>query len=152
MVTRSRVESKRLPIEHSQAELAQWKYGTKHLTTHSHYKLLINGDWLNEASNEYLLTRTIDFLPSIYSNLAVTALKFHQRVRLSNYNVSAASYPLNQEPKAHVRIGTHHSTWWLVIFQIININFLSQTNIATRQCHWYNNRFTRDSLFPVLSY
>ena len=29
---------------------------------------------------------------------------------------------------------------------------LSITNIATRRCYWYNNRFTRDSLFPVLSY
>jgi len=25
-------------------------------------------------------------------------------------------------------------------------------NVATRLCYWYNNRFTRDLLFPVLSY
>jgi len=29
---------------------------------------------------------------------------------------------------------------------------LSITNIATRQCYFNNNRFTRDLLFPVLSY
>jgi hypothetical protein len=26
------------------------------------------------------------------------------------------------------------------------------TNLATRRCYWSNNRYTRDSLFPVLSY
>jgi len=25
-------------------------------------------------------------------------------------------------------------------------------NVATRQCYWYNNRLTIDSLSPVLSY
>ena len=29
---------------------------------------------------------------------------------------------------------------------------LSQPNVATRQCRWYDNRYTRGSFIPVLSY
>jgi len=29
---------------------------------------------------------------------------------------------------------------------------LSLPNLATQQCHWYDNWFTRGSSFPVLSY
>jgi len=52
---------------HSRVKLAQWTLGTKHLNPILPLWTSFNGDYFFEASNEPLLTRTIDFLPSIYS-------------------------------------------------------------------------------------
>jgi len=37
-------------------------------------------------------------------------------------------------------------------FTLICFQRLSRPNVATRQCHWHDNRYTRGSFTPVLSY
>ena len=39
-----------------------------------------------------------------------------------------------------------------VCFALRGFQRLSRPNIATRQCPWQNNRYTRGSFAPVLSY
>ena len=61
------------------------------------------------------------------------------------------------------RLSTRWSSWALILsrrershlgarFPLRCFQRLSLPNLATRQCHWRDNRNTRDSFTPVLSY
>src|ERR1035437_6872719 len=56
--------------------------------------------------------------------------------------------PINQI----VFLGSHGKSHLEVGFALICFQRLSRPNIATRQCPWQNNRYTRGSFTPVLSY
>jgi hypothetical protein len=56
---------------------------------------------------------------------------------------------ISDEPSGGLRHGIPHLG---VCFALRGFQRLSRPNIATRQCPWQNNRYTRGSFAPVLSY
>jgi len=56
--------------------------------------------------------------------------------------------PINQI----VFLGSHGKSYLEVGFALICFQRLSLPNVATRQCPWQNNRYTRGSSTLVLSY
>ena len=56
---------------------------------------------------------------------------------------------ISDEPSGGLRHGIPHLR---VCFALRGFQRLSHPNIATRRCSWQNNRYTRGSFAPVLSY
>jgi len=56
---------------------------------------------------------------------------------------------ISDEPSGGLRHGIPHLG---VCFALRGFQRLSHPNIATRRCPWQNNRYTRGSFAPVLSY
>src|SRR5689334_18795341 len=56
---------------------------------------------------------------------------------------------ISDDPSGGISHGIPHLR---VCFALRGFQRLSRPNIATRQCPWQNNRYTRGSFAPVLSY
>src|SRR5688572_33455132 len=92
------------------------------------------------------------------SDVPVDREKYGQAARListSQLNVSRRfhTWPINlvvyQEPLGALRLGRSHLVEG---FTLRCLQRFSLPDVATRRCHWRDNRYTRGPSNPVLSY